>query len=402
MINLKALTKKVARGTALRNISLSVDSENLAVLGDSDSGMDTLVKLLCGSISPDSGSATLDGDALTSRGAAERIGYMPKNCALSPSVSLADAMEFAAKLRGLDLSAVNGALEEAEMMDNAADLPVGVLTAFEQKKASLAFALLGSPDYIIADRPISGLGEEEEAEMLELLQALSEDYTFIYFSDTVDDARAVCDRVMLLAGGKNIVCDSFDTVISPNYEIAEYKARTRGDADALRAALSASEAIKKYQVSVTASGTAIIELSLHSGENAERILRGIFADAGQKVIELKQADSPIEKVLSKLYENQEAKEAERRERRAEKAAPVKVTSDLVARSFAEANAADTADPEDVDEDVLERSEDREDAVNPTEKGKKTAFDDAIFKMLSDRDSESETENSDEDSDSTLF
>ena len=376
-----------------------MDNENLAVLGDKDSGMGTLVKLLCGSISPDSGSATVDGVALTSRGAAEKIGYMPEKCALSPSASLAETMEFAAKLRGLDPGEVDKALENADMLSAVADLPIGVLTAFEQKKASLAFALLGSPKYVIADHPIFGLGEEEEAEMIELLQELSKEHVFIYFSDTVDDARAICDQVMLLAGGKNIANDSFDAVISPNYEISEYKARTRGDADALRTALSESEAVKKYQVSVTASGTAIIEISLHSGENGEKVLRDIFSKAGQKVIELKKADSPIEKVLSKLYENQDAKEAERRERREEKAAPVKVTSDLVARSFAEASAADEEDGEDVSEEIEEK---REDTVKPRENGKKIAFDDAIFKMLSDRDGEPDTENKAEDSDSTLF
>ncbi len=399
MISIKVLTKKFGGGTTLRNISLTVDNENLAVLGDKESGTDTLVRLLCGSISPDSGSATVDGVALTSRGAAEKIGYMPVNCALSPSVSLVESMEFAAKLRGLDLSAVDEALEKADMQSAVSEVSVGVLNAFEQKKASLAFALLGSPKYVVADRPILGLGEEEEAEIIELLQKLSKEHTFIYFSDTVDDARAVCDQVMLLAGGKNIACDSFDAVISPNYEIAEYKARTRGDADALRTALSASEAVKKYQVSVTASGTAIIEISLYSGENGEKVLCSIFSEAGQKVIELKKADSPIEKALSKLYENQDAKEAERRERRAEKAAPVKVTSELVARSLAEASVADA---EGADEDPEETEEKSDYAVNTPKNGKKTAFDDVVFKMLSARDDESEAENKDEDSDSTLF
>ena len=331
---------------------------------------------------------------LTSRGAAEKIGYMPEKCALSPSASLAETMEFAAKLRGLDSGEVDKALENADMLSAVADLPVGVLTAFEQKKASLAFALLGSPKYVIADHPIFGLGEEEEAEMIELLQELSKEHVFIYFSDTVDDARAICDQVMLLAGGKNIANDSFDAVISPNYEISEYKARTRGDADALRTALSESEAIKKYQVSVTASGTAIIEISLHSGENGEKVLRDIFSKAGQKVIELKKADSPIEKVLSKLYENQDAKEAERRERRAEKAEPIKVTSELVALSVT--TAIEYASDRD------DERENSDDAVKTRENGKKTAFDDAIFKMLSDRDGKSDTENKDEDSDSTLF
>ena len=395
MISLNNLTKKLGRGTSLRNISLTVDCGNVAVLGDKDAGKSTLVKLLCGSLSPDSGSATVDGQALTQRGAAEKLGYMPEKCALSTSLSLSESMEFAAKLRGLDLSAVDEALEKADMLSAVADVSVGVLNALEQKKASLAFALLGSPKYIVADHPVSGLGEEEEAEIIELLRELSEDHTFIYFSDTIDDARAVCDRVMLLAGGKNIAFDSFDAVISPSYEIAEYKARTRGDVDALRKALSESDAVKKYQVSVTASGTSIMELALHSSENAEKILRGIFADAGQRVIELKRADSPIEKVLSVLYANQDAKDEERRERRAEKAEPIKVTRELVARSFVAEEELDASE-----EEATEKSED---AVKPAENGKKTAFDDAIFKMLSDRDSdEPEEGNEDGDGESTLF
>ena len=76
---------------------------------------------------------------------------------------------------------------------------------------------------------------------------------------------------------------------------------------ALKTALSQNENIIKYQVSVTASGTAIIELTVKYFEGVEDSLKAALSEAGQKVLEIKKVNSPVEKVLSRLYDIQDAK-----------------------------------------------------------------------------------------------
>lgn len=394
MIILENVTKRY-RGSvnALRSISATVDGESVAVLGDRGAGKSSLAAVLCGITAPSAGKATLDGVALTSRSTSESIGYMPEKSALSPALTLMEALTFAARLRGLDRGAVDKALSEAEIQNELANVPVGMLGNAATKRASLAFALLGSPQYLVLDQPILGLSETEEAEMLTLLRELGENYVLIYFSDTVDDARALCDRVMLLSNGKSVAYDSFDAVISPSFAVLEYKIRARGDVDKLKKALSELETVTKYQISVTASGTSIIDLTMRASDDAEGVLRALLAEAEQKVIELKKSDSPVEKVLSRLYDIQDAREEERRLRREETAAPVKVTEALVAQALSESSDGDGA------EENLE-----EIAVNPRDNSEKSSEGSDLIKLLSKRDTEDDSESVEQGSDgeSTLF
>ena len=395
MINVNGITKKYGRGAiGLRGVTFTVDGESVAVLGDRGSGKSTLARIICGMLPPTSGIAEADGLSCDSAEASELIGYMPQKCALAPTLTLAESLEFAARLRGLEKDAVDRALEEADMLSELADVPVSILGNAALKRAGLAFALLGSPRYLVLDQPTEGLGEEEEEELLEILRGLSEDHVLVYVSNTVDDARELCDRVLLLSNGKAVAFDSFDAVISPDYQLAEYKIRARGDAAMLKSALSENDAVAKYQVSVTASGTSIIELTLQSGDDAENVIRAILSDAGQKLIELKKMDSPVEKVLSRLYEIQDEKEEAHRLSREERATPVKVTDVLAAISATDSNT-DTDDEND--------DETTEDAVNPRENGKKSQLDERLIKMLADREKEESDDGDGEDNgESTLF
>ena len=161
MIALKNVTKRYGRVNALRAVSLTMEGKSVAVLGENGAGKTSLAGIFCGITAPSNGSATVDGLPLTSREAAERIGYMPEKCQLSPSLTLVESMSFAAELRGLDENAVGKALDEADMNNGLARVPVGMLGGAALKRASLAFALLGSPEYVVLDQPIQGLSEED-------------------------------------------------------------------------------------------------------------------------------------------------------------------------------------------------------------------------------------------------
>ena len=395
------VTKRYRRGvTALRSVSIDLDGKSVAVLGDKGAGKTALAKILCGITAPNAGSATLNGVSLTSRTVADVVGYMPETCPLAPSLTLAENLTSLAKIRGLDMSAVDTALEEANMLNELADVPLSILGLFASKRASLAYALLGSPKYLVLDQPISGLSEEEEEEMMALLEGLKETYSLIYLSDTVDDARRLCDRVLLLSNGKVVAYDAFDAVISPSFEIVDYKLRTRGNSDALKTALSQNENIIKYQVSVTASGTAIIELTVKYFEGVEDSLKAALSEAGQKVLEIKKVNSPVEKVLSRLYDIQDAKEEARRLRREEKAEPIKVTDALAALSVATAVSDDSEE-----EEEWENGTEAEKETTPVENGKKSVFNSELFNRISSRDDSKDgesTEDSEDNGGSTLF
>lgn len=330
VITFNNVTKKYGKSAfALRDCSFTVEDKSLAVLGCIGAGKTVLADILCGITEPTSGEVEINGFGASSCEAASEIGYMPRVCPLSPSLTLTESLTFMAKLRGLEDGAVEGALMDADAAERFASLPVGVLSGIEKKKAALAYALLGEPEYLVLDQPLSDLDEAEEKIMLELLKELKEKYVFVYLSDTLEDAGALCDRAILLSAGKCVSDGSFEQVMDPKNENVEYKIRVRGDTDALKAALSGSESVSKYKVSVTSSGTSIIDLTFCFNGDADAELRAILEGAGQRIVEIKAVDSPAEKVLAALYARQMEKEEERRMIREQNAPKVDMTKELI-------------------------------------------------------------------------
>ena len=157
MITFTNVTKKYGSSVfALKDCSFTVEDESLAVLGCSGAGKTVLADILCGITLPTLGKAEVCGLPADSRNAADEVGYMPKVCPLSPSLTLTESLAFAAKLRGLGDEAVEEALVDADAAERFASLPVGVLSGIEKKKAALAYALLGAPKYLVLDQPLSG------------------------------------------------------------------------------------------------------------------------------------------------------------------------------------------------------------------------------------------------------
>ncbi|MBQ9116886.1 MAG: ABC transporter ATP-binding protein [Clostridia bacterium] len=346
MICINKLTKKFTGGKhALHNCELTVDEKSVAILGENGAGKTTLARLICGIISPTSGEITIDGKPVNTPDGARSIGYVPARTPLSPTLSLKENLSYMAELRGLEAGAVSSAIKDAGCTPEEASIPVGTLNTLNKKKANLAQALLGSPRYLILDQPLSSLSIDDEAEMRDLLFELEDRYTFIYLTDSPDEARYFCSEVLVLSLGKTVAKGSLEEIFEHRADNDDYKARVRGEKERLLDALESDPRILHHKVSITSGGTAIIELTVSSAADAPVWLNQLFAQADCKVIDLKKADSPLERVISQLYKNQEEKLDKRREEEEEKAPPVK----LNASSITFRHDKDSENDEDMDE-----------------------------------------------------
>ena len=354
LITFENVTKKYGGETVVNGFSYTV-GESVAILGDHKSGKTAIVELIAGITAPSRGRVTVDGCSAISGEVAEKVGYMPVGCPIDASMTAAEALGFMAELRGLNDVDVELALDEADLNNKSADCVVKMLSELDRKRAALAYALLGSPEYLVLDQPILGLNEADEKEMLELLDSLKDKYTIIYTSDTVDDARSLCPQVALISAGKLVASGDFDSVLYPDESLINFKARVRGDKDTVKELLESTEKITKYKVSVTSTGTAILDFTAVGGEYVEAEIRELFTQAGIKVLEIKKADSAADKVLSALFDRQEEKEEKRKAERENEAEPIKLTSDLVESVLHESDETEEDDDGD-DESESEETE----------------------------------------------
>lgn len=393
MISVKKVTVSYGKEKlALSDLDLEING-SIAVLGDDGAGKTTLAKLICGYVTPKTGEITVNGSSPKENTAANAVGYMPQDCHLSPTLSVSETLAFTAKLRNIDVEEIKQASQKARLTASETSAPVGMLGALAKKKALLAYALLGSPEFLVVDQPLCGLEYEDEESLLELLSDLSAEYKLVYLTDSVSEARSISNRALLLSKGRSVGFGDIEEILCPQEETAVYKGKARGDKEALRAVLEGCEAITKHKVSITASGSALIELTGPSEDGFKDELSDLMCQADCKLTELRKVDSPAKRVVDRLLEKQAEKDECRRIKAEEKAPPVKLTAELLSLRHTDEN--DENDRENTD---TNKANDK--AELNEEKAESSLF--GLGSLLSIHRESTEEADGEEDTESTLF
>jgi len=200
------LVKRFGDRRVVDGVDLSVPRGAIyGVLGPNGAGKTTTLRTLLGIIEPDEGRRAILGH-FAPREASDRVGYLPEERGLYPSMKARDAIAFMGALRGLDRR--TGRARAAEMMEAA-----GLGHAIDEKikKLSKGMAqlvqLLGSvvhrPDLLVLDEPFSGLDpvNQEKLEAL-ILAERDRGATVLFSTHIMAHAERVCDRLAIIAGGK--------------------------------------------------------------------------------------------------------------------------------------------------------------------------------------------------------
>ncbi|MDR6851661.1 ABC-2 type transport system ATP-binding protein [Sphingomonas sp. BE123] len=175
------------------------------VLGPNGAGKTTTLRMLLGIIEPDEGERTMLGSDRP-REMSDRVGYLPEERGLYPSMKATHAIAFMGALRGLDWK--TGRKRAVELMEAAG---LGHATDQKIRKLSKGMAqlvqLLGSvvhqPDLLVLDEPFSGLDPVNQERLEKLILAERDRGATILFSTHVmAHAERLCDRLTIIAGGK--------------------------------------------------------------------------------------------------------------------------------------------------------------------------------------------------------
>ncbi|GAB4353564.1 MAG: ATP-binding cassette domain-containing protein [Gammaproteobacteria bacterium] len=208
MIEVQHLSRAYGPFLAVDDVSFNIGpGEIVGLLGHNGAGKTTIMKMVTGYLEPSSGTVNVDGIDLAADRIAvqQRIGYLPESLPLYPEMSIADYLDYAARLKGLDdvasRKAIRRAVEATELSDRLLD-PIATLSRGYRQRVGVAQALLGDPRVLILDEPTNGLDPTQTQHMRALIVELAKSATVILSTHIMQEVDAVCDRVLMLRAGR--------------------------------------------------------------------------------------------------------------------------------------------------------------------------------------------------------
>jgi ABC-2 type transport system ATP-binding protein len=200
------LVKRYGERRVVDGVDLTVPAGMIyGVLGPNGAGKTTTLRMTLGIIEPDEGSRTLLGSAHP-RDVGDRVGYLPEERGLYPSMKAREAVAFMGALRGLDWQ--TGRARAAEMLEavglgHAIDEKIRKLSKGMAQLVQLLGAVVHRPDLLVLDEPFSGLDPVNQERLEGLILAERDRGATILFSTHVmQHAQRLCDRLAVIAGGQ--------------------------------------------------------------------------------------------------------------------------------------------------------------------------------------------------------
>jgi ABC-2 type transport system ATP-binding protein len=212
LVEIRKLVVDRGRRRVLDGLDLTIEQGTVTgLLGPSGCGKSTLMRSLVGVQQLTSGSVRVGGIEAGSKELRRRLGYVTQDPSIYLDLTVQENLAFFARVLGTDGDGVARAIERVDLADHA-DQVVGRLSGGQLSRASLAVALLGTPELLVLDEPTVGLDPVLRRDLWGLFHQLADDGAAVFVSSHVMDEADRCDRLLLMREGRIIADDTPDQI----------------------------------------------------------------------------------------------------------------------------------------------------------------------------------------------
>ncbi|MGO4572449.1 ABC transporter ATP-binding protein [Microvirga sp. 2TAF3] len=208
-LQLQHITKAFGHVVALGDVSFSAEApEFICLLGPSGCGKTTLLRLIAGLSTPDSGQLLLDGEDLTRVPARQRgFGIVFQAYSLFPNMTVAENIGYGLKIRGRKPKEIKervGQLLDLIRLPHLADRYPYQLSGGQQQRIALARAVAVDPKLLLLDEPLSALDAKVRTELRAEIRELQKRLGILTIMVTHDQEEALmlADRVVCMQDGR--------------------------------------------------------------------------------------------------------------------------------------------------------------------------------------------------------
>ncbi len=210
LVSAQGLCRRYGPHLVVQDLNLELRrGEVLGLLGPNGAGKTTSLRMLTGTLAPHAGQVQIGGIdmARAPERARALLGYLPEQPPLHPELSVREYLRFCARLHGVPRAGVGDAVERAIAacgLEPVSRQLIGSLSKGYQQRTGIAQAIVHRPPLIILDEPTVGLDPNQMRQIRQLIMELASEHAIILSSHILSEVQAVCQRVLILAGGRTV------------------------------------------------------------------------------------------------------------------------------------------------------------------------------------------------------
>jgi len=196
------LRKTFGERVAVDDVGFTIaPGETYGLLGPNGAGKTTTISIVCGLLTRDEGTVTLQGRELDT-GTVDvkaEIGYVPQEVAIYPDLTARENMRFFGKLYdlgGRELDARIGRVLETIGLADRADERTDAFSGGMKRRLNIGLGLLNEPTLLVLDEPTVGVDPQSRNAILDSVEVLArEGMAVLYTTHYMEEAERLCDRV---------------------------------------------------------------------------------------------------------------------------------------------------------------------------------------------------------------
>jgi len=267
-VEVSHISKSFGNVEAVRDVDFEVGKgEIFGLLGPNGAGKTTTIRVMLDIFKPERGTVSILGGPMTEN-KKDLIGYMPEERGLYQDIPLERCLIYLGTLKGLSASEAQSRLQilldRFDLTDHKKK-KVKELSKGMQQKAQIIAAILHNPELIIIDEPFTSLDPINTQLVKDLMRELhKQGVTLIMSTHQMHQVEELCDRILLINEGKNVLYGNLETI---RREHAGHAVMVRASGEIPR--ISSVESMETHNSTT--------KLILNEGSNPQDVLADLVA-----------------------------------------------------------------------------------------------------------------------------
>ncbi len=201
------LTKQYKNKIAVDRISVEFGSGVYGLLGANGAGKTTFMRMICGILTPTSGTVSFDGIDAGDEEYRAVLGYLPQDFGYYPDFTAWDFLMYMSILKGFDKKSARIRIQELlefVSLKEVAKKKIKTYSGGMKQRLGIAQALINNPKILILDEPTAGLDPKERVRFRNVIENIGKESIVVLSTHIISDIEHIADNVLFMKDGKLI------------------------------------------------------------------------------------------------------------------------------------------------------------------------------------------------------